>query len=485
MPLKCDSRFVQPGDTFVAVRGAHCDGSHFIHQAIQAGAAEIISDLPRPPSGIPESVRWKTVPDTRLALAELACTAYGNPSHALQIFGITGTNGKTTTATLLREILTEAQIPTGLLSTISYITTPADASATSPTHERPATNTTPGSLELQALFAAMHTDGCQACVMEVSSHAIDQKRIAYTQFKAIAFTHLTQDHLDYHGSLEAYFEAKQKLFIPPQFPAAINLDCPYGRRLYASICATPHHPPVLSFGSSPECDVSYSHARLDASGTQFHLTFPTGEAEVKLNLLGRHNILNALCAFSLATLAQIPAPIALSALSRARPVRGRLERIQHPLSPATFFVDYAHTPDAIENVLKTLREITPNRLFILFGAGGDRDRKKRPLMGLAAAQLADYCILTSDNPRSEDPTTILNEIQAGIPPARQSAQTLLVEPNRRTAIEYLLALANEPGDVALIAGKGHETIQIFAHHTEPFDDREVLLASHPRELVRS
>ena len=487
--VKCDSRLVQPGDTFVAISGAATDGLRFVDAALQAGATEIVSEAPRPTEGVPENVIWRTVADTRAEIAELACREFGDPSKSLAVFGVTGTNGKTTTATLLRKILNDAHIPAGLVSTISNITAPPrrrtliDRFIGRPATERNetvATNTTPGPLELQSLFAEMLRNGCRSAVMEVSSHAIDQRRIAGTHFAGVAFTNLTQDHLDYHLTMENYYQAKRKLFMPPQSPAAINLDCPYGRRLIDEIKASGSST-VLSFGSASDADVRFSDERLSHDGTSFLLTYPGGADRLHIKLMGRHNIHNVLTAFSLAFLHGIPAHRAMASLATAEPVRGRLERVRLPASPASFFVDYAHTPDAIENVLKTLREITTGRLFIVFGAGGDRDRRKRPLMGRAAASLADGVIVTSDNPRSENPEAIIEEVLAGIrdyetESGKAPQIQLMVEPDRRTAIRRAVLLADRAGDVVLIAGKGHETYQIFADHTDHFDDREELIS---------
>lgn len=487
--VKCDSRLVQLGDTFVAIRGAKDDGMRFVDDAIKAGASEIVSESPRPDTGIPSTVKWRIVVDARAEIAQLACEAFGDPSKSLAVFGVTGTNGKTTTATLLRNILNDAKIPSGLVSTISNMTSPPpkrtlmDWILRRPLveqNEMVATNTTPGPLELQALFADMLSNGCRAAVMEVSSHAIDQRRIAGTTFAAVAFTNLTQDHLDYHHTMENYYEAKRRLFIPPMFPAAINIDCDYGRRLFAEIKANGTSK-ALSYGSADDADVRFSDVTLSASGSKFTLTYPSGSERMAVKLLGRHNIHNILCAFSLALLYGIPPHRALISLASAGPVRGRLERVRIKASPATYFIDYAHTPDAIENVLKTLREITTGRLFIVFGAGGDRDRGKRPLMGETAARLADVCVVTSDNPRSENPETIIEDILAGMPEAAEGTDAenrlrILIEPDRRAAIRRTVLFADQPGDVVLIAGKGHETYQIFADHTDAFDDREELMS---------
>ncbi len=487
--IKSDSRLVQMGDTFVAIRGAVKDGMKFVDAAIQAGAAEIVSEAPRPETGIPAEVQWRTVGDTRTEIARLACSEFDNPSQSLDVFGVTGTNGKTTTAMLMRKILNDCGMPSGLISTISNITAPPPKHTLldSLSHkqqqdaaETPATNTTPGPLELQSLFAAMLSNGCKAAVMEVSSHAIDQHRMEGTQFAALAFTNLTQDHLDYHLTMENYFQAKRSLFIPYRAPSAINIDCPYGRQIFEALkSSSPTQ--VLSYGCSPDADVRFSEEKLLSTGSEFLLTYPNGSGKVRVKLMGRHNLHNLLAAFTMALLYGINPRSAIASLSRAEPVRGRLERVTVPASPASFFVDYAHTPDAIENVLKTLREITTGLLIIVFGAGGDRDRRKRPLMAEAASRLADIAIITSDNPRSEDPAAIIADILVGIPKSKltetkNGEPSVLVEQDRRTAIRRSVRMATHPGDVVLIAGKGHETYQIFADRTEHFDDREELMS---------
>lgn len=486
--VKCDSRLVEPGDTFVAIRGVTQDGTRYIDAALAAGAAEIVTELPRPASGIPISVNWRTVDDARVELARIACIAFRDPSKSLDVFGVTGTNGKTTTATLMRKILNEAGRPAGLVSTITNITQPAPKRslfdrllgrepALPP--ETVSVNTTPGPVELQALFAEMLAKGCKSAVIEISSHAIDQHRVEGTRFAAIAFTNLTQDHLDYHTTMEAYFDAKRALFVPFQARAAINIDCPYGRRLFSEI--KPLQPgQVLSYGSSRDADVRFSQETLTQTGSTFQLDFPGGSQHVEVHLLGRHNLHNILAAFSMALLNGIPSKPAIAALASALPIRGRLERVSVDVSPASCFVDYAHTSDAIENVLETLREITPGRLFIVFGAGGDRDRQKRPLMGEVARRLADCVIITSDNPRSETPAAIIDDILSGIPDYQSARMengdpTIYVQPDRRQAIQLAVRLANQPGDAVLVAGKGHETDQVFADRRIHFDDREELM----------
>ena len=476
--IKCDSRQVAAGDAFVAIPGAKEDGAKYIADAIARGAAEIIAEMP-PPAHLAESaarVSWRVVVDSRAELARLARDAYGDPSRKLQVFGVTGTNGKTTIVNLLRWIFNDAGRPCGLVSTVGNCVVGG-------VEMLPAANTTPGPLELQALFAEMVVNGCEACAMEVSSHAIDQKRVDGATFAALAFTNLTQDHLDYHKTIEAYFNAKKSLFIPFRAPSALNIDDARGREIWESLRRAPlsasERAGVISYGESEDADVRFSGAALSPGGSSFRLRFPAGGgeiadiAEARIRLLGRHNIHNALAAFSLALLAGVEPRAALASLAEAPPVRGRLEKVAPQDSPAAFFVDYAHTPDALENVLKTLRELASGRLIAVFGAGGDRDRGKRPLMGAACARLADISIITSDNPRSEDPAAIIGDILSGVPPAARAAVSTCVD--RREAIRRAVQLADRAGDIVLIAGKGHEDYQIIGGRAEHFDDREELL----------
>lgn len=478
---ECDSRKLRPGDTFAAISGENKNGNVFIPAAIAAGAKEIISELNRP-SDIPDNIKWTKVRDARFELARRACAQADNPSHKMKVFGITGTNGKTTTANLLRAILTAANYPCGLLSTIGNDLFPLDNTTTNSLSKTntllPSNNTTPGPVELQDSLALMYENGCAACVMEVSSHALMQKRIYGTRFEGVAFTNLTQDHLDYHGTMEEYFKAKSLLFIPPIAPAVVNIDCGFGSMLATQIKSAGGN--VLTYGNTPAADLYFSNPILTAEATRFSLLYKGKTYDISLNLLGRHNIYNALTAIGLALNAGIDLTIAISAIEKEQPTRGRLEHVKLEGSQANFYVDYAHTPDAIENVLRTLREITEGRLFIVFGAGGDRDRRKRPLMGKAAFSNADYLIITSDNPRSEPPRAIIDEILEGIPgtaigeqPPSDAPELISIE-DRREAIAFAVKKANQPGDVVLIAGKGHEDYQIFADHTEHFDDIEEL-----------
>lgn len=481
MAVRTDSRQVRPGDVFVAVKGAARDGASFAAAAAAAGAVRIVCEDP-PPPGLPPGVAWERVPDSRAAAAALACEDAGHPSRSLQVFAVTGTNGKTTVANLVRRVLETSGTPCGLLSTVEN--DPHPLSSPSP---RPAATTTPGPVELQGLFREALDCGCRAVAMECSSHALDQRRTDGTLVRCAIFTNLTQDHLDYHRTMEAYGRAKKRLFLPdgpgalPPLAAAINVDDAFGAHLAADVAARPGAPPVVGYGFSDRAAVRISSLSLSRSGMEFDLSLPGRAAplRVRSRLLGRHNALNLAAAFSAALAAGIPPETAADALAGAPPVRGRLEPVEVPGSPATFFVDYAHTPDALSNVLRTLRELVgpEGRLFAVFGAGGDRDRTKRPLMGAACAAGADRLVVTSDNPRSEDPGAIVSDILAGIPP--EAVPRTSVELDRASALRLAVRLADRPGDVVLVAGKGHETYQIFADRTIHFDDREQLLAAAP------
>lgn len=452
----CDSRKVKPGDLFVALRGARDEGLRYVPQALARGAVAVVAAEPIPAA----AARWVRVADVRLALAQLACAVHGHPSHALAVYAVTGTNGKTTTAWLHRDILRAAGCLPGLVSTVQYEYGERTIAAA---------RTTPDACELQELLAAMRAAGCDSAVVEASSHAIDQRRVAGMRLAAAAFTNLSRDHLDYHGDFEAYFRAKRGLFEQlaagkPGAPAVVNGDDAYGRRLAAELPGLGLA--VRTFGFGAANVIRAEAEQLTAAGSAFRLITPVGTAELQVQLLGRYNIANMLCATGLALAAGVPLATIVPVLQDARPRWGRLERVETPL-PATIFVDYAHTDDALEKVLATLREITRGRLLVVFGCGGNRDRSKRPLMGRAAALLADHAIVTSDNPRNEDPLAIIREIVADLPPAA-SWEAI---PDRREAIRAALR-ASRAGDVVLVAGKGHENYQEFANRVLPFDDRE-------------
>ncbi len=435
----CDSRAVTPGALFVAISGTQQDGARYIADARTRGAAAVM--------GATEDCDV-VVESPRHAFAEACAQHFDHPSQKLLLCGITGTNGKTTTAWLLRNMLAQGGLLPGLLTTVAVAWQG---------HEEAAERTTPDARTLQATLAQMVEAGCRAAVMEVSSHAIDQARIGATSFALTAFTNLTQDHLDYHQTMEAYFEVKARFFLDNlHVPAVINVDDPYGKRLFERLQAA-GHTKLYPYA------VSTVPATFTATGTQATFTLGTRTLSFQTALCGRYNLANLLCAATAAYALQVSPDAILSAIVEARPQWGRLEAV----APRVF-VDYAHTDDALINVLSTLREITTGRLLCLFGCGGDRDRTKRPKMAAAVDAWADVAIVTSDNPRTEDPEAILADIVPGF-----RRLTPLVEVDRRTAIQKALALKG-PEDVVLIAGKGHETYQEIQGVRYPFSDAEVV-----------
>lgn len=454
--IQCDSRRIRPGDLFVSIHGRKDDGLRFIPAAFSKGAVAVVSEVP-PQSG---EGPWIQVRDVRGALAQMACALHGQPAQHMAVHAITGTNGKTTIAGLLRDFLVAAGHTTGLISTVQY-----EYGA----RVLAASRTTPDACELQALLAAMRTSGCDSVVMEASSHALDQQRIGGTRLASAAFTNLSHDHLDYHHDMEHYYEAKAKLFDllaadNQNAPAIINADDPYGRRLIASLPAKGLD--VLSYGFAENALVRAEKVVLSSQGTVFQFCSPWGEVTLCSQLMGRYNVSNQLCAAAMALKAGVSLEGVVAAVGNARPRWGRLEKVVTTL-PCEVFVDYAHTDDALNKVLTTLREITPGRLIVVFGCGGNRDRAKRPLMGCAAATQADHTIITSDNPRIEEPLDIIREIVAGIP----TGTSYEIEPDRHAAILTALRQGAK-GDTVLIAGKGHENYQEFANRVIPFDDRE-------------
>ena len=458
--VQCDSRRIRPGDLFVALSGSRDDGGNYAGAALAKGAVAVLSENPV------KDVVKQVIPvkDARRALACLASALNGWPSRALRVYGITGTNGKTTTAWLLRELLRAGGANPGLLTTVQVEYRG---------REIPATRTTPDACELQGLLAAMRAAGCDSAVMEVSSHALDQQRVAYLRLAGAAFTNLSQDHLDYHRTMEAYFQAKQRLFAQlaqeaPGAPAVCFRDAGYGERMAAYLATLPLR--RMTCGFSQASDLRAEDIAVTTDGSRFTLAAPDGRRRALcVHLAGRYNIANMLCAAGLALEAGVPLDTVAQTLEAAKPRWGRLERVPAPV-PATVFVDYAHTDDALTNVLATLREMTRGRLTVVFGCGGNRDRTKRPLMGKACAALADHLVITSDNPRSEEPMAIIGEIMAGVP----EGTSAVIEPDRRAAIRHALTTA-KAGDVVLVAGKGHEPFQELADRTVPFDDRQVVM----------
>ena len=468
--VRYDSRRVGPGNLFVAVRGACFDGHSFIEQAVDKGAVAIVGEKP----GLSKRATTIVVPNSREALARLAATYYGDPSRRLKVIGVTGTNGKSTTTFLVKHLLERANQSTGLIGTIRY-----------EIGERvlPAQRTTPESLDLQELLSQCVEAGCRNVVFEVSSHALSQGRASEIAFDVGAFTNLTQDHLDFHRGMKDYFEAKARLFDSvrdnqkKERAAVINIDDPYGQQLAARFG---RDLPIISYGMGARAQFRASNFKVEMNGTSYQLNAKEKSYLVRLPLIGRFNVYNSLAALAVAHAIGADVRTSVLALANAPQIPGRLEAI-----PAKrqfhVFVDYAHTDDALLNVLRTCRDLHPNRLILVFGCGGNRDRTKRVLMGAVADQYADYAILTSDNPRKEDPEAIVRDIEAGF--KRKNYEKIV---DRKEAISRAIALA-QPKDIVLIAGKGHEKYQEFGDHTIPFDDVEVAaraLEEHPVELSR-
>ena len=453
--LAYDSRRVEPGTLFFAVRGEKADGHDFIPQALERGAAAVVSERPAPAD---LAAKWVRVPRIRRALAEASRTFYGRPDLKLQLIGITGTNGKTTTAYLLESIFRAAGIPTGLFGTIEYRFGGRTLAAL---------NTTPESLDLLVCFAELVGTGGKAAVMEVSSHALAQERVWGLHFAVGVFTNLTQDHLDYHKDFEHYFAAKQRLFEglgggPPDL-AVINVDDEWGRRLLDLPFAR-----RMTYGMNSGADVRPKEFHQNHAGLRAIVQTPVGALEIESRLVGRANLANLLAATATAVGMGMEAAKVREGIAALAVVPGRFERVDEG-QPFLVVVDYAHTDDALRNVLKTARELTPKRLITVFGCGGERDRTKRPLMGEAAGLLSDHVVLTSDNPRNEDPLLIMNDVLVGL---QKAGKPHGLEVDRETAIRKALEMAGE-GDVVVIAGKGHETYQILKDRRIPFDDREV------------
>lgn len=463
-----DSRQARPGDLFFALPGARDNGIRFISDALSRGAVAVILQDAGAPSSLPLFVPAMRVADARGAMAAAAAVFYGDPSRTLDVCGITGTNGKTTTAFMLRRILESSGTPCALLGTVRYEWAG---------HSLPADRTTPEAPDLQRIFAEALAAGQRAAAMEVSSQGLCARRLEGVRFAAAAFTNLTPEHLDFHRDMEHYYTAKRLLFESLASPssAILNADDPYGRRLASEPCLASL--PRIRYSADPAATPATAEVRATAihctpAATDFRLHTPWGDAGIRLPLIGRYNVANALAAAAVAASRGIaPAAIA-TALAGMPGVPGRLERVPDPAGGRHLFVDYAHTPDALENLLRTLRELAvpPARLWCVFGCGGDRDSTKRPVMGRIAASLADAVVLTSDNPRNESPDAILREIRSGMasrPPA-------LVEPDRPSAIRAALRLAR-PGDIVVVAGKGHETYQEGPNgRRSPMDDRALL-----------
>ena len=462
--VACHSKQVKPGDLFVAVKGADADGAAYIPEALKHGAKVIVSERDFPSD--PKTVKV-IVPDARKVLAWVCHRFYETPSETLTVIGITGTNGKTTVAHLVESLLKEAGFGVGLIGTIAHRV--GD-------REIPAQNTTPGALEIQSLLSQMVHAASHYAVMEVSSHALDQQRVTSVKFQTAVFTNLTHDHLDYHHTEEAYFQAKRRLFasLDKEATSILNADSPYCGRIKEATRAN-----CLTYGFQKKADLSLdsSSFKKHAESVSFDCFTPGGTLHITSHLIGNHNLYNVLAAVGVGLSQGIPLETIQEGIAHVTSVAGRLEKIEAGQSYAVY-VDYAHTEDALRVVLLSLREFTPGRLLVVFGCGGDRDRTKRPRMAEVVARSSDWAVVTSDNPRSEDPKKILKEVETGFP----GSFNYHLEEDRARAIESALLEAKR-GDTVLIAGKGHETTQVFKDQTIDFDDRKIAydILSHSRD----
>jgi UDP-N-acetylmuramoyl-L-alanyl-D-glutamate--2,6-diaminopimelate ligase len=448
-----DSRAVQPGHLFACLRGFVHDGHRFAPDAVARGAAALLVDHPLP-AAVPQVI----APDTRAALAPIAAAFYGHPSQGLWLCGVTGTNGKTTTTYLIDAVVRAAGRRSALIGTTGAM---ADGA---PLDFHMSTSTTPEAPDLQRLLRGLRDRGVDHVVMEVTSHALQFSRVAGCRFAAAVFTNLTQDHLDLHGDLDRYRDTKARLFgmVPSDGVSVINADDPAGAAMAAQSRAR-----VVTYGIDRPADVQARGIAFGRRGTRLTVHWPGGAREMSLRLPGRFNVSNVLAAFAVGLACGIDAAVVAPALEGLGGVPGRCELVEEG-QPFTVLVDYAHSPDSLEKILRLAAQITEGRRIAVFGCGGDRDRLKRPIMGRIGTRLADYAIFTSDNPRGEDPASIVRDIEAGVEGARNFESIV----DRRLAIARGLEMAG-PGDVVVIAGKGHETYQIIGDRMEAFDDREV------------
>lgn len=457
--LEYDSRRVDAGFLFFAFPGARTDGRQFAQSAIEKGAVAVVSELPPPESF---RGRWIEVEHGRHALALAARNFYGKPDERLGLTGVTGTNGKTTTVFLIDAILGAAGKTTALVGTIEYRLAG---------EVRPAVNTTPESLDLYRIFHELEQAGGTHATMEVSSHALALGRVYGIAFHTAVFTNLTRDHLDFHQTMENYFEAKRLLFTPDGAPpprwSVINNDDAYGREIHAA-------GDMLRYGFEPGADLRASDLTINFSGLRFNVEYRGKKLLLKSGLVGKINAYNILAACGVALSYGIDWDTIAHGVAECPHVPGRFESVDEG-QPFLVVVDYAHTDDALRNVISVARELRPKRVITLFGCGGDRDRSKRPLMAMAAAEASDFVVLTSDNPRSEDPIAIMNDALVGL---RRFDTPHIIEPDRAKAIRAALQEAR-PGDLVILAGKGHETYQILKDRVIHFDDRETA-----REILR-
>ncbi len=473
-----DSRQASPGSLFVALRGLTTDGIRFAQDAVGRGAIAVVSEVGRP-EGV--SAPWLQVSDGRLALAALAAAFYRDPSEELTLVGITGTNGKTTTSYLVASIFEEAGIRCGRVGTVGYRIGGKEVDAA---------RTTPEAPDLHRMVREMVQQKCGACVMEISSHALALRRADYLRFAAAVFTNLTRDHLDFHRDMGEYFAAKRRLFelLPESAVGVTNLDDPRGADFVRLGGRR-----TLTYAIDAEADVRPGPLAFSLEGLAFEVRTPRGTLQIRSSLVGRPNAYNILASVAVAVALDLPAGAIERGVTRLESVPGRFQVVSHASDDVRVVVDYAHTDDALKNLLETARPLAAGRLITVFGCGGDRDRTKRPLMGAVAARLSDLVVVTSDNPRSEDPAQIIEEIKRGIvvpadrtPPRGQAPRSTphLAIVDRREAIERAVRDAR-PGDLVLVAGKGHEKYQEIGGKKLPFDDVEVARAALARRRSAS
>lgn len=454
-----DSRKIKPGYVFVALPGHHVDGKKFIADAIEAGAKAIVLDKYEKDFNITQVI----VPNPLSALADLSANFYGHPDKKLQLIGITGTNGKTTTTYFLESIFENVKMTTGVIGTINYRY--ADKVF-------PATNTTPQSADIYRIFHEMVEKQRQVAIMEVSSHALSLERVSGMEFDISIFTNLTRDHLDFHHTMEEYFEAKSKLFTnlksmkkKYQKFAIINADDLWGKKLIEIVSMAT----VVTYGIKEKADVTAQNIHISSKGTEFVLITPVGHKKVIIPHLGKHNVYNALASAAAGISSGISLDAVVNGMENAPMAPGRLEKVDEGQNFAVV-VDYAHTDDALVNVINALRDLKPGRIITVFGCGGDRDRSKRPIMGEVATALSDYVIVTSDNQRSEDPQKIILDIEVGIRRQHRNNYQQIVD--REQAIAAAINMAQK-GDIVLLAGKGHENYQIIGDQKIHFNDKEI------------
>ena len=449
------SKDVQPGFLFAALKGEKKNGFEFIDEALLNGAAAFLSEKPKPKNF---GKTWLQASDAREALALCSANFYSQPSQKMKVVGITGTKGKTTITYLLEEILKKSHFLPAVIGTISY---------RGPSIKISAERTTPEAPDLQRMLAEMLAQEVTHCLIEVSSHALDLRRVLGIGFDIALFTNLSGDHLDYHHTMERYFEAKKKLFFlnHNKRAAVINSDDPWGKKLISELPSG-----AVTYGLGPGAHIRGENFKLTEKGIELSAKYPAGELPVSSPLLGKPNLYNILASIAVALSLNIPVSAIKEGIASLQEVPGRFEKIKNTLG-LHIFVDYAHTDEALKNLLETIRELNPKRIILIFGAGGDRDKTKRPRMGEVAGNLADWTILTSDNPRSEDPLAIISDIEKGI--KKTGAKNYKILPDREEAIEHALSFG-EKGDYILVAGKGHEDYQIIKDKIIPFKDADVI-----------